>query len=207
MRHAFQICLLGGLGLAACNSAVKPSNENFGKAINEYLSKHGRVCASVGRAFPIDVPESSEKDQYGTGPQMAALERAGLVRSSYAVAGSPGILGGGPQRRVKRYVVTAEGKTYFQEMAGVFGKTGSFCYGQKTLDTIVDSSASQMSGAPNQALVSYTYRIVNVPVWAQQPDVQKQFGEIRTTLAGISKMHESIGVQMTDKGWVVVGQP
>ncbi len=151
--------------------------------------------------------EPAQMDQYGTGPQMAALESAGLVRSSEAMAVDSGILGIGPRRKVKRYEVTEQGKTYFEEIPGVFGKTGSFCYGQKTLDSIVTSSAPQISGGYNQAEVAYTYKVLNIPAWAERPDVQRVFGDIRTTLAGVSKTNETVGVQLTDKGWVVAEQP
>ncbi len=206
MRSAFRICLLVCFFLVACNRAEKPSDENFRKAINEYLAKHGRACASIGRPFPVDVSESSAKDEQGTGPQMIALEQAGLVRSSEVTAETPGILGGGTRRLVKRYEISDEGKKYFQEIPGVFGKTGSFCYGEKVVDSI-NSTTPQMAGGSMGTEVSYTYKIANVASWAEKPEVQHVFGDIRTTLAGMSKMNETVGVQMTDQGWVVSGQP
>ncbi len=106
MRSAFRVCLFACFFLVACNRVQKPSDENFKKAINEYLAKHGRTCASIGRPFPVDVSVSSVKDEQGTGPQMIALEQAGLVRSSEVMAETAGVLGSGTRRLVKRYEVS-----------------------------------------------------------------------------------------------------
>ncbi|WP_158790852.1 hypothetical protein [Granulicella sp. L60] len=207
MRNAFRACLLACLFLTACKSSDKPSNENFAKAIDAYLAKHGKLCASIGRPFPVDISASTLKDQSGTGPQMAALEQAGLVYSSDATAVSPGILGGATQHPVKRYEVSDQGKTYFQELPGVFGKTGSFCYGEKAVDAVVTSSAPQTTAGSKQAEVTYTYKVLNIAPWAERPEIQRVFGDIRTTLAGASKVNETTGLQLTDQGWVVPGQP
>jgi hypothetical protein len=109
MRRLFLIFLAGVVSLTACNDAKKPSDGNFRKAINQYLAKHGKACTWIGRPFPIDVSESEQKLQSGTGAQMTVLEAASLVRSSDAVAATPGILGPDAPRRVKRYEPTEAG--------------------------------------------------------------------------------------------------
>ena len=38
---------------------------------------------------------------------------------------------------IKRYALTDEGKKYFRQTPGIFGPTGSFCYGRKAVDLIV----------------------------------------------------------------------
>lgn len=207
MRRLVLISLAGALSLAGCNTVRKPNDDNFKRAINRYLEKHGRTCTSIGRQFPVDVSGSMEKDQYGTGPQMAALEQAGLVHSTSTVAAAAGgILGSGALRPVKRYEVTDEGKKYFQDMPGVFGQTGSFCYGEKTVDSIVKRTEPMTMGSYSQTEVTYTYKIVDLAPWAERPDIQRVFGDIRTTLAGASKVNEIAGVQLTDQGWIIPGQ-
>jgi hypothetical protein len=132
MRRFFLISLASIAFLTACNNSKRPSDDNFREAINQYLAKHGRACTWIGRPFPIDVSESEQKLQSGTGAQLAVLEAAGLVRSTDAVAASPGIFGPGTPRRVKRYGPTEVGKKYFQEVPGTFGRSAGFCYGDKT---------------------------------------------------------------------------
>lgn len=135
-----RICLISivVLALIACNSARKPSGANFMKAINQYLAKHGEVCTLINRDLPIDIPKSQ---RYAIEAQLSVLEQAGLVHVIDTVAVVHGLLdplqGSGPPQPVKHYEPTAEGRKYFQMIPGPLGQTGAFCYGQKSLDTIV----------------------------------------------------------------------
>ena len=127
MRRFFLISLAGVVFLTACNDVKKPSDNNFRKAINQYLSKHGKACTWVGRPFPIDVSESDLRLQSGTSAQMAVLEAAGLVRSSDTVTRTPGMFGPRVPRSVKRYEPTELGKKYLLQVPGVLGQSAGFC--------------------------------------------------------------------------------
>jgi hypothetical protein len=206
MRRFSFIFLAGVVFLTACDNAKKPSDGNFRKAINQYLEKHGKACTWIGRPFPIDVSESEQKLQSGTGAEMAVLETAGLVGSSDTIAPTPGIFGPGAPRRVKRYQPTEAGKKYLQQGPGIFGQTAGFCYGEKTVHSIVKWTEPINTGASSQSEVSYTYKIANLAPWAERPDVQREFGDIRTTVNGISKSNEKAGLQLTNQGWEVPSQ-
>ncbi len=155
-------------------------------------------------------PYRSKKEQYGIGPKLAALERARLVHASDTIAVVHGMLdplrGSTPPQPVKRYELTPEGKKYFQEIPGPFGQTGNFCYGQKTVDSIVKWTEPITMGAFSQTEATYTYRIVNLANWAQQPDIQRVFPDIGTTVSGASKTNQVAGLQLTNQGWEVSGQ-
>ncbi len=170
MNRALVISIAGLLFLSACNDGKKPSNANFTRAINQYLARHGETCTIIDRPFPIDVPLSEQKEQYGTGPQLEALEQAGLVRGSNTTAVVHGMLdalrGSTPPQRVRRYELTAGGKKYFQEIPGAIGQTGVFCYGQKSVGSIVKWTEPMTTGAFSQSEVTYTYKIVNLAGWA-----------------------------------------
>jgi hypothetical protein len=133
MRRLLLISVAGCLFLAACNDVKKPSAGNFTRAINLYLAKHGDVCAAIVRQFPIDIPLSKQKEQYGIGPKLAAMEQAGLVHLSDTTAVVHGMLdppqGSTPPQPVKRYELTPEGKKYFQELPNPLGQASAFCYG------------------------------------------------------------------------------
>lgn len=193
--------------LTACNSTKKPSGANFRTAINQYLAKHGESCTGIGREFPVDVTESEQRLQSDTATQMAVLEQAGLVRSSNANAVVHGMLdvlhGPTPPQPVKRYELTAEGQKYFQKTPGIFGQTTSFCYGDKTVDTIVKWTEPATMGTATQTEVTYTYRIADLAPWAERSDVQHEFGDVRTTVEGISKSNEIVDLQLTNRGWEV----
>ncbi len=210
MRKPILILIAGSLVLTACNDGKKPSDANFTKAINQYLENHGEVCTTIGRQFPVDIPESEQKLSSYTAARMAALEQAGLVHSistTAVVQGMPSPFSGpsSPQP-MKRYELTAEGKKYYRQVPSVDGQTGGFCYGQKTVDAIVKWTEPMTTGAYSQTEVTYTYRIAAPASWAENQSVQQVFPDIRTTINGASRTTQIAGLQSTNKGWEVPGQ-
>jgi len=203
MRRFFLLSLAGAVLLTACNDVKKASDGNFRKAISQYLEKHGKACTWVGRPFPIDVSEPEQRLQVGTSTRMAALEAAGLVQSSDTVAPTPSVFGPGAPRRVKRYEPTEAGKKYLQQIPGVLGQSAGFCYGDKTIDSIVKWTEPATMGPALQSEVTYTYKISNLAPWAERPDVEREFGDVRTTVSGISKFLDLAGLQLTNQGWEV----
>lgn len=209
MRRLYLVPIAGLLLLTACNDIEKPSDANFGKAINQYLMKHGKACTVIGHQFPIDVPRSEQSEQYGIGPKLAALEQAGLVHSSNTTAVVHGMLdplrGSTSPQAVKQYELTAEGKKYLHQVPGTLGQTSGFCYGQKSVDSIVKWTEPTV-GTSSQTEVTYTYKIVDPANWAEHPETQQAFSDIRTTMNGASRTTEVVGLQLTSKGWEVPGQ-
>jgi hypothetical protein len=207
MRRFSLVSIVALVVLSACNDAKRPSDSNFRKAINQYLTKHREVCTMIGRQFPVDITGSEQRLQSDTASQMAVLEQAGLVRSSHTTAVDHGMLdalrGPTPPQPVKRYDLTAEGQKYFQKTPGIFGQTTSFCYGDKTVDSVVKWTEPVTMGAATQTDVTYTYKIADLAPWAQRPDVQREFGDVRTTVNGISKSNETVDLQLTNRGWEV----
>ena len=94
----------------------------------------------------------------------------------------------------------------FQVKSGAFGQSGAFCYGHETVDSIVKWTEPAAMGPYTQSEVTYTYRIEDLAPWAKQAQVQQAFGDIRTTVKGISKADETAGLQLTNKGWEVPEQ-
>jgi hypothetical protein len=160
----------------------------------------------IGRQFPIAVPRSDQGEQYGIGPKLAALEQAGLVQATETTAVVHGMLdplrGSTPPQPVKRYELTTDGKKYFQQIPGTLGQTSGFCYGQKSVDSIVKWTDPATVGTE----VTYTYRIVGLASWAERSDVQQAFPDIGPTVNGVLKTTEVAGLQLTSKGWEVLGQ-
>jgi hypothetical protein len=106
---------------------------------------------------------------------------------------------------VKRYEPTEAGNKYLQQVPGVLGPSAGFCYGDKTVDSIVKWTEPVTMGPYSQTEVTYTYKIVNPASWAERPDVQRAFSDIQTTVAGASKTTQIAGLQLTNKGWEVPG--
>jgi hypothetical protein len=204
MRPFYIVSIAALFVLAACNNTRNASDANFRKAINEYLAKHGAACTVIGRQFPIDLPRSEQSELYGIGPKLAALEQAGLVHASDITAVVHGMLeplrGSTPPQHVVRYELTADGKKYFQQITGTLGQTCGFCYGQKSVDSIVKWLEPATVGASSQTEITYTYKIMNSAAWAERPDVQQAFSDIRTTANGALKTTEVTGLQLISVG-------
>jgi hypothetical protein len=185
---------------SACNDARKPTSATFTAAVNRYLEHHGQACTLIGPQFPVDIPRSR---QSSIGGKLSALQHAGLVSETDTTAVVHGLMdalrGPSPPQPVRHYALTAEGEKYIQHASGAVIPTSSFCYGQKTVDSITHWT----EGSRSAAEATYTYRVVNLAAWAQRPEVQQTFPDIQATLSGASKIEQTIGLQLTDKGWGV----
>jgi hypothetical protein len=107
---------------------------------------------------------------------------------------------------VKRYEPTEAGKKYLQQVPEGLGQSADFCYGDKTVDSIVKWTEPVTMESGSQSEVTYTYKIANLAPWAERSDVQRDFGDVRTTVNGISRSNEIAGLQLTNQGWEVPGQ-
>lgn len=182
-----RFCLVpiaGVLILTACNSMKQPSATNFTKAINQYLMRHGAACSVIGRQFPIDVPQAEQREQYGIRTKLATLEQAGLVHATDTTAVVHGLLdplrGSIPAQAVTRYELTANGRRYFRQIPSALGQISVFCYGRKSVDSIVKWTEPATVGTSSQTEVTYTYKIIDPAGWAQRPDVQQAFSDTRS---------------------------
>lgn len=210
MRKTILLPLTVLVALCGCNNERKPSAANFIKAINAYLAKHGQACALVDQTFPANVTLPEQKQQTGIGPQAAALEQAGLVRGSNTTAVVHGFMdalsGSTAPQPVRRYELTDEGKKYFRQRLVGLGQAGEFCYGQKAVASIVKWTEPAAMGPYTQSEVTYSYKIVNLAAWAQQPGIQQAFPDIRSTLQDASKPDQITGLVLTNKGWEIPEQ-
>lgn len=191
--------------LGACNFNRRPSDTVFRKEIDQYLMQRGESCTSIGRSFPIDIPASVQQVQYGFGPQLIALQAAGLVSETDTAAVVHGMLdplrGTTPPQRVRRYQLTVDGQKSFRQIAGPWGQTGALCYRQKTVDAILKWSNPVTMDGYSQVEVTYTYKIPTLASWAQRADVQAAFPDVASTVNGLSRVTQTVAVQQTSNGW------
>jgi hypothetical protein len=194
--------------LVSCKDARKPSRAHFTAAVNQYLTRHGQTCTLIRRQFPVDLPRSELNNPSGIVTKLTALERAELVSGIDTTAVVHGMLdplrGPSPPQPVRRFQLTAEGQKYFQQIPSSLGPTGAFCYGQKSVGSIVNWTESG-TGALSQAEVTYTYQIVNLADWTERSDLQQVFPDVKAMLNGASRTNQTISVELMNKGWEVPG--
>lgn len=200
MRSFLLIPATGFILLIACNDIRKPTSANFTTAVNQYLDHHGQACTLIGPQFPVDIPRSQQST---IDAKLSALQHAGLVSEIDTTAVVHGLMdalrGPSPPQQVHHYTLTAEGQKYVQQVSGAVTPISSFCYGQKTVDSITHWTI----GSQSEAEVAYTYRIVNLASWAQRPEVQQAFPDIQASLGGASRTEQIVGLRLTDRGWEV----
>ena len=201
------IMVLGTFLLAGCGSKNDASEKNLSEATNAYLVKKGQLCLGLASKWPVDLQDSDRGQGIVRGSQMAALEKAGLVRSHEAEIEITPLSGARPVKsKVLRYELTDDGKTFYQEkeVPGLIGQKesrGDICFGQQALDTVVRTEGPIAVGDKKEMTLYYTYKIENLADWAKNPDVQNVFPGIVSTINGAGKTMLNQNLILTDHGW------
>src|SRR5579863_392952 len=197
--------------LVSCASKKDANEKNFSEALNSYLAKKGQLCLGIPSPWPVDLNEAERRGGMGTAAEMAALEKAGLVRSHETETEYTPLLSSRPVRaKVLRYELTDNGKTFYREkdrlgLGGNRQVQGDICYGQQALDKIVKWEGPTAAGDSKEATVFYTYRIENLADWAKNPNIQRVFPGIVSTIDGATRTTLNQAVTLTNEGWVVRG--
>ena len=197
--------------LVSCASKKDANEKNFSEALNSYLAKKGQLCLGIPSAWPVDVNEAERRGGMGTAAEMAALEKVGLVRSHEAETEYTPPLNSRPVKtNVLRYELTDNGKTFYREkdrlgLAGNKQVQGDLCYGQQALDKIVNWQGPTAVGDSKEATVFYTYRIENLADWAKNPDIQRVFPGIVSTIDGAGTTQMNQPLRLTNQGWQARG--
>jgi hypothetical protein len=201
------IMVLGTFLLAGCGSKNDASEKNLSEATNAYLVKKGQLCLGLVSKWPVDLQDSDRGQGIVRGSQMAALEKAGLVRSHQAEAEITPLSGARPVKsKVLRYELTDDGKKFYleKEVPGLIGQKesrGDICFGQQALDTVVRTEGPIAVGDKKEMTLYYTYKIENLADWAKNPDVQNVFPGIVSTINGAGKTTLNQNLILTDHGW------
>lgn len=182
LRSSFSPARKAGLsaGLAllliatGCNSKAKPTDANFSQTINTYYTEHPE-CLFSGVRFPYATSDPAETKQMNT------LVKSLLLESSYESA-----------VKTTRYTIARAGQRYAPR----------FCYGHRTV-TAINSSTPPAKGATGfpESHISYTYKLEDVPVWAQSPDVKAAY--LKMSAAITTGGTAEITLAQTLAGWQV----
>jgi hypothetical protein len=154
--------------LVSCASKKDANEKNFSEALNSYLAKKGQLCLGIPSPWLVDLNEAARRSGMGTAAELAALEKAGLLRSHETETEYTPPLSSRPVKtKVLRYELTDNGKTFYREKnrSGLSGNKealGDLCYGQQALDKIIKWDGPTAAGDSKEASVLYTYRIENL---------------------------------------------
>jgi len=205
------LMLLGVLLLIGCASKKDANEKNFSEALNSYLAKKGQLCLGIPSTWPVDLNEAERRGGIGTAAEIAALEKAGLLRSHETETEYTPPLSTCPVKaRVLRYELTEDGKKFYREkqtlaLVGTKGKQGDLCFGEQALDKIVKWEGPNAAGDSKEVSVFYMYRIENLAEWAKNADVQRVFPGIVSTIDGAGKSVMNQALALTNQGWQAKG--
>lgn len=164
---------------------TEASAENFQRAINAYFYDHRDECLFV---TPVKFPDSVKVGQKAEMKDMDALSKAGLLKRTEDGA-----------FQLVRYDVTPLGAR-----AG-----GRFCFGHRDVTRVESFTPLRVEDNRKATDVTYRYRIVDAPVWAQDANLQKQFPELGRKMSGDAEgkttvMSAYLGWEVPDYGKPVI---
>ncbi len=166
---------LTALVLSGCKSASAPTPENFTKGIAKYLVDHPDCLYQTALRFPYETSNPAEIKQLDT-----------LVGSKLLNHETE------PAIHVTRYTVSDYGKK----------SAPRFCYGFRRIAGIDGSTPpAKAPDGFNESKVTYRYTLVDVPVWAKSPDVQKAFPEAAKNIDAPTPA--TLTLAQTGVGWQV----
>jgi hypothetical protein len=170
--------LLLMVALGGCHKKqTEASNENFKRAINAYFYNHRDECLfTTARKFPGEVKVAEKSDM----KDMDALAKAGLLKRTEDGA-----------FQLVRYDLTPLGAR-----AG-----GRFCFGHRDVTTVDSFTPLRVEDKRKATDVTYHYRIVDAPVWAQDENLKKQFPGLARKLSGNAEGKTT--VMSAYQGWEV----
>lgn len=204
--------LFGVLVLVSCANKNDANKKHFSDALNSFLAAKGQVCLGIPSAWPVDLNEAERRMGGVRAQEMAALEKAGLVRSHETETEYTPPLSTRPVKiKVLRYELTDQGKKFYRVKETFVGSTsnkgtqGDLCYGQQRLDEIVKWEGPNAVGGSEEASVFYTYKVENLAEWAKNPDIQTVFPGIVSTINGTGKTVENQALVLTNQGWQAKG--
>jgi hypothetical protein len=156
---------------------TEASNENFKRAINAYFYNGRDECLfPVAQKFPNEVKVHEKAEM----KDMDALAKAGLLTR---------IEDGAFQ--LVRYDLTPLGTR----------AKARFCFGHRDVTSVDSFTPLRVEDKRKASDVTYHYRIVDAPVWAQDEGLKKQFPELARKTSGNAEGKTT--VMSAYEGWEV----
>ena len=205
------LTLFAVLTLVSCASKNDANHKNFTQVLNAYLAQKGELCLGIPSPWPVDLNEAERRSGIGRAAEMAALEKVGLVHSQETETEYTPPLSSHPVKvKVLRYELTEDGKNFYRTRETIAlvaknGTQGDLCYGQQQLDKIIKWDGPTAVGDSKEATVFYTYKVANLAAWASNPEIQKVFPGILSTINGAGKIQMNQALTLTSQGWQAKG--
>jgi hypothetical protein len=160
------------LTTTGCNKADN-TDLNYRTAINDHFKAFPACLWSQPKKFPVQAATSDDSKTEG----YDALTQEGLLTRTTAekrvlIIGS---------KQVNNYDLSEAGRTSWTPDTSQPGY-GNFCYGNREVTAIDNSTLGTNGAGAKTASVRYRYRIVNAPIWATSQEMKTAYPKIASGL-------------------------
>jgi hypothetical protein len=167
------------LGVAGCTGFKDANAKNFTGALNAYFSNHDDCLFPSSLRFPYEA-STAGTDRDPKIKSLDALESAGLLKSLED-----------RDIHVKRYELTTFGQRV----------PPRFCYGHRVVTSIDGFTPAAAVEGMKAMQVSYHYKMMDVPGWAESAQIAKTFPEFAKATSPDAQGQTT--VVLTQNGWRV----
>jgi hypothetical protein len=183
--------VLGLLALltGGCNKAAD-TDLAYRSAINDHFKAYPACLWSQPKKFPVQAAtaDDAKTEGYDALTQEGMLTRSTAEKKVFIIA----------SKQVNNYDLSDKGRTSWTPDTSQPGY-GNFCYGNREV-TAIDNSTPGTNGAGAKTVaVSYHYKIANVAGWAKSPEMQTAYPNIASALS--SNPSDSATLVMTGDHW------
>lgn len=177
--------------LSACGDAKEATEGNFRSALQDDVGNMGpAVCLEAPAPrmpFVMDQRAVSQSPGMADRAKRAnALAKAGLLEREDLSDGR------------QRYKLTDEGRDIYAREQGL--EQGGFCFGEVRIEGIDNFTPAQaIDGGYTVSHVRYSYKIHDLPSWAEEDSLRKAY---KGGLEGLEDtQHKRAMMILTNKGW------
>lgn len=160
------------LTTTGCNKADN-TDLNYRTTINNHFKAFPECLWSQPKKFPVQAATSddSKTEGYDALTQEGLLTRTTAEKKVLIIA----------SKQVNNYDLSEAGRTSWTPDTSQPGY-GNFCYGNREVTAIDNSTLGTNGAGAKTASVSYRYRIANAPTWANSQEMKTAYPKIATRL-------------------------
>jgi hypothetical protein len=189
--HVYSIALgLASLIATGCNNGSS-TDMSYRAAINDHFKAYPLCIWSQAKKFPVQAATSDDAktEGYDALTQEGLLVRTTTEKKVFIIA----------SKQVNNYDLSDKGRTSWTPDSSQPGY-GNFCYGNREVTSIDNSTLGTNGEGAKTVAVSYHYKIANVASWANSAEMKTAYPSLASSLA--ENPSDNATLVMTGDHWV-----
>lgn len=192
------------LVLVGCSDPKEPNEKNFKVAVQQYLDTEYPKCFFI-EDFPVESSSHGIMENY---ENLTALSKAGILNAEELSRQEvpPSTFSKGYTNIKTRFSLTDLGKKYYRALppgqAASLKKNG-LCFGKAEVVSINNFTQPNNMMGKTISIVNYSYTAKDIPDWAKNKDILKQFNYIDDFVnSADNPVKGKTMLVLTNKGWI-----